>query len=293
MARPPEIPAARGAGGSHGSPWRAAGVAIVAALALGGSGLIAVAVSTEPEAPPQPPAEAAPGDLASLLAEPPGADPDGAGTPGPTSTALPAPPGPGGATASGGPPNPGGTAAPGGTANPGGAPTPGPAATPKPTGPVPLARAEPIGIRIPKIGVRAKTQSLGLDREGMVQVPSLDQAQDAGWFNLGPSPGEAGAALIVGHVDSHKTGPAVFFKLGALRPGDKITVNRKDGKDATFVVDAVKSFPKTAFPTDLVYARTALPTLRVVTCGGRFDAKTGNYPDNIIVFATMAATPQM
>jgi hypothetical protein len=274
MARSPENPAARGAGGSHGSPWRAAGVAVVAALALGGSGLIVVAFTGDTEAPPQPPAEAAPGDLASLLAVPPGTAPT---APAPASaTAIPAP---------------------AGTAAPTGGPTPGapatPAAAPSPTGPAPLPRSEPVGIRIPKIGVKAKTLSLGLDKEGMVQVPSLDQAQHAGWFNLGPSPGEAGAAVVVGHVDSHKTGPAVFFKLGALRPGDKITVNRKDGKDANFVVDAVKSFPKTAFPTDLVYSRTAFPTLRVVTCGGRFDQKTGNYPDNIIVFATIAGAPRL
>jgi sortase (surface protein transpeptidase) len=170
---------------------------------------------------------------------------------------------------------------------------PAPAPRPAPTGPVPLARSEPIGIRIPKIGVEAKTLSLGLDNNGMVAVPPLDQAQHASWFNLGPSPGETGPAVIVGHVDSAKMGPAVFYRLGSLRRGDSISVNRKDGSTVTFVVDAVTSVPKKEFPTDLVYNDTPLPTLRVITCGGKFDRKTGSYPNNIIVFATMTATAQL
>lgn len=90
-------------------------------------------------------------------------------------------------------------------------------------------------------------------------------------------------------MDSAALGPAVFFDLGALTPGDTVTVRRADGVPATFTVDSVKSYPKTAFPTELVYGPSDRPSLRVVTCGGQFDAAAKSYPDNIVVFATLAA----
>ncbi|SCE83026.1 Sortase family protein [Micromonospora viridifaciens] len=103
----------------------------------------------------------------------------------------------------------------------------------------------------------------------------------------GASPGEAGNAVIVGHVDSAKLGPAVFFNLGALQPGDAISVAREDGSTATFTVESVKSYPKATFPTELVYGPADRPGLRVVTCGGAFDQGAGSYVDNVIAFATM------
>ena len=150
-----------------------------------------------------------------------------------------------------------------------------------------FARSEPTDITIPRIGVAAKIMSLGVNPDGTIQVPPLDQAQLAGWYQPGPSPGEIGNSVIVGHVDSAVIGPAVFFHLGALQPGDTIQVTRKDGTVAKFSVDRVESYPKTGFPTELVYGPTDKAALRVVTCGGQFDEKTRSYVNNIIVFATL------
>lgn len=155
--------------------------------------------------------------------------------------------------------------------------------------PAGLARSAPTSIEIPRIGVDATIMSLGTNPDGTVQVPPLDKADQAGWYEPGASPGETGNAVIVGHVDSAALGPAVFFDLGALTPGDTITVRRADGVPATFTVDSVKSYPKTAFPTELVYGPSDRPSLRVVTCGGQFDTAAKSYPDNIVVFATLAA----
>ncbi|MGK5441018.1 class F sortase [Micromonospora sp. URMC 105] len=155
--------------------------------------------------------------------------------------------------------------------------------------PAALSRSDPRTISIPRIGVDAEIMSLGTNPDGTVQVPPLDQAQRAGWYSPGFSPGEAGNAVIVGHVDSAKLGPAVFFELGALQPGDTITVTRADGVKATFTVDEVRSFPKASFPAELVYGPNDKPALRVVTCGGQFDQATGSYPDNVVVLATMTA----
>ncbi|MER5336029.1 class F sortase [Micromonospora sp. NPDC002717] len=152
-----------------------------------------------------------------------------------------------------------------------------------------LARSTPTTISIPRIGVDASIMSLGTNPDGTVQVPPLEQAQRAGWYEPGPSPGEVGNAVIVGHVDSAAIGPAVFFSLGALQPGDKITVTREDGQRVTFTVESVKAYPKTEFPTEQVYGPSDRPGLRVVTCGGIFDEAAGSYPDNVVVFASMTA----
>ncbi|GAB2936118.1 class F sortase [Micromonospora polyrhachis] len=156
-----------------------------------------------------------------------------------------------------------------------------------PAGSTVFARSEPTDITIPRIGVAAKIMSLGVNPDGTIQVPPLDQAQLAGWYQPGPSPGEIGNSVIVGHVDSAVIGPAVFFHLGALQPGDKIQVTRKDRTIAKFRVDSVESYPKTGFPTELVYGPTEKAALRVVTCGGQFDERTRSYVNNIIVFATL------
>ncbi|MCX4470357.1 class F sortase [Micromonospora sp. NBC_01655] len=151
-----------------------------------------------------------------------------------------------------------------------------------------LGRATPTTIAIPRIGVDAPIMTLGTNPDGTVQVPPLEQALSAGWYSPGASPGETGNAVIVGHVDSAKVGgPAVFFELGSLRPGDAITVSRDDGSQVAFTVEEVKAYPKTAFPTELVYGPNDRAGLRVVTCGGQFDEKAGSYRDNVVAFATM------
>ncbi|MDM4720486.1 class F sortase [Micromonospora sp. WMMA1363] len=159
--------------------------------------------------------------------------------------------------------------------------------TDRPT-PAGLSRSAPTRIVIPRIDVDASIMELGTNPDGTVEVPPLDEAQLAGWYEPGASPGEVGNSVVIGHVDSAAIGPAVFFSLGALQPGDTVSVTRADGLQVDFTVETVKSYPKTAFPTELVYGPTDRVGLRVVTCGGIFDRVTGDYPDNIIVFATRA-----
>ncbi|MFI7209731.1 class F sortase [Micromonospora maritima] len=261
------------AGGRHGRPWRAAGAAVVVLLAMVGAGLIGASVRTvPPPTPPQPIAQAGP------VATDPAPDPDAdtettpAGTPTPDGPATPTgaavgSPGPAGAT-------PTGSAVPGSPV----APVAAPAALP---------RSAPTTISIPRIGVSAEIMTLGTNPDGTVQVPPLDQAMKAGWYSPGASPGEVGNAVVVGHVDSAQLGPAVFFNLGALVPGDTVTVARQDGSTATFTVDEVRSYPKTAFPAEQVYGPSDVPGLRVVTCGGVFDRTAGSYLNNIVVYARM------
>jgi sortase (surface protein transpeptidase) len=148
--------------------------------------------------------------------------------------------------------------------------------------------SRPVRILIPAIGVSAPIVPLGLNTDHTVQVPT--SFSDAGWFEPGPEPGERGPALVVGHVDSRR-GPGVFFHLPALRRGDGVRIVLRSGRTLRFVVTSEVEVSKHGFPTGLVYRKTSRPTLRLVTCGGRFDRSTGHYLDNYIVFAWLAGKP--
>jgi hypothetical protein len=150
-----------------------------------------------------------------------------------------------------------------------------------------MARSVPRKILIKSVWINAEVDQVGLARDGTVETPPYERANHAAWYRHGPSPGETGAAVILGHVDSKKD-RAVFFELRRVKPGARIEVTRADGSKAAFKVDSVEQFAKTAFPTARVYGRTRNPTLRLVTCGGRYNAAHDDYPDNIIVFASLA-----
>ena len=150
--------------------------------------------------------------------------------------------------------------------------------------------AEPVSLAIPAIDVRTDLMSLGLNTDGSVEVPPLEEDDRAGWYEPGPEPGAVGPAVILGHVDSARWGPGVFFDLGAMRKGDEISVTRADGTVAVFAVDRVERHPKDDFPTIEVYGNTERPELRLITCGGAFDSGARSYEDNVIVFASLVDT---
>jgi sortase (surface protein transpeptidase) len=110
----------------------------------------------------------------------------------------------------------------------------------------------------------------------------------AGWVSEGPTPGALGPAVIAGHV-TWNGAPAIFHRLGTMRPGDQVTVTRKDGKTAVFTVTRVARFSKSQFPSRAVYGRIDHAGLRLITCGGTYDAARHRYLDNVVVFARLAA----
>jgi hypothetical protein len=148
----------------------------------------------------------------------------------------------------------------------------------------------PARLEIPRIGVSTGLQRLGRAKDGTVGVPRGPRRWDtAGWY-AGPGgtrPGDPGSAVILGHVDS-RSGPAVFYRLRELRPGDRVEVVQAGGARARFTVDRVERYPKRRFPTDDVYYPTLTPRLRLVTCGGEFDRAAGSYRDNVIAFASLS-----
>ncbi|MFE9462722.1 class F sortase [Streptomyces virginiae] len=140
-------------------------------------------------------------------------------------------------------------------------------------------------IRIPTISVDAPVMTVGLDAEGWIDAPPPQERNLAGWYLNGISPGQRGSAVIVGHVDNAQ-GPAVFYGLGSVKPGNRIEVERYDGRTAVFEVYGVEVFSKEAFPGSRVYGDTGHAELRVITCGGGY-SKARGYDGNVVVFARM------
>jgi LPXTG-site transpeptidase (sortase) family protein len=149
-----------------------------------------------------------------------------------------------------------------------------------------MPASEPTELRIPKIGAKSSLIPLGLNPDETVEVPPVEQPMQAGWYKLARTPGEAGPAVVLGHVDGNKQ-PGIFFRLKELAQGDEVEVSRKDGTTAKFRVRRTEQIAKNSFPTEAVYGETEEPELRLITCGGSYDQSARSYRDNIIVYATL------
>lgn len=149
-----------------------------------------------------------------------------------------------------------------------------------------LAASRPVSIDVPAIEVRAPVHQVGIAPDGSIGVPDAGRAQEAGWYDQGPTPGQYGPAVIVGHVDT-TTGPAVFHHLKEVRAGDRVEVTREDGSVAIFEVNEVERFDKEKLPADEIYGDFSRPSLRLITCGGRWVGGATGYADNVVVFASL------
>lgn len=164
-----------------------------------------------------------------------------------------------------------------------------PVAAPLPASPAPalqLPPSTPVRVTIPALGVRSQVMKLGLEQDGSMEVPP--GGYPVGWYGGSPTPGQLGPAVLAGHVDWDGE-PGAFYGLREMLAGDEIVVERADGTSATFRVDAVEEHAKDAFPSDAVYDDIAHAGLRLITCGGNFDEDTGDYTDNVIVFASLSS----
>lgn len=144
--------------------------------------------------------------------------------------------------------------------------------------------ARPARVRIPTLGVDADLVGLGLNPDRSMEVPDFGRA---GWYELGPRPGAPGPAVIAAHVDS-VDGPDVFHRLTELERGDTIVVEHADGSRSRFVVRDAEQRRKEDLPVDRIWNDTDRAVLRLITCGGRFDAQERSYDSNVIVYAASA-----
>jgi Sortase domain len=154
-----------------------------------------------------------------------------------------------------------------------------------------LRYSSPVSIEIPAIGVHSVLLHLGVKPDGTMQVPPLQRRPSAAaWYKYSVTPGQIGTSVIEGHVDNRR-GPAVFYRLGALRPGDIINVRLADGITAVFRVTGVRQYLKSKFPAKTVYRdATRFAALRLITCGGAFDYATSQYLSSTVVYAFLVSS---
>lgn len=152
-----------------------------------------------------------------------------------------------------------------------------------PAGPT-MPRSVPTRLRIPSLAVNAPFTDLAVGADGRLTPPPANDPNMVGWFKGGVTPGERGAAIVAGHLDT-KTGPAVFLQLQFLKPGATVDITRADGSVATFKVDTVETFSKAKFPDKRVYSDTPSAQLRLITCGGPYNKTAKDYEDNVVAFA--------
>ncbi|MEU4086989.1 class F sortase [Streptomyces aureus] len=146
-----------------------------------------------------------------------------------------------------------------------------------------MPRSRATRLRIPSLDVDAPVIGLRLDRDRRLTAPPVDDPKPVGWYTDGPTPGERGTALVVGHRDT-RTGPAVFAPIERIRTGARVEARREDGRTAVYTVYAVRTYAKAHFPDQEVYGNRGRPELRLITCGGAYDHTTG-YAANVIAFA--------
>lgn len=145
----------------------------------------------------------------------------------------------------------------------------------------------PSRVRIDALGIDAPIVALGVAPSGEMEVP--ENAETVAWYAYGPSPGQAGSAVLAAHVD-YDGRPGVFFRLTRLRAGDAVVVEFVDSHAQTFVVEERASISKKALPIDELFRREGAPTLTLITCGGDFDAATRSYRNNVVVLAAPERT---
>lgn len=152
-----------------------------------------------------------------------------------------------------------------------------------------FARSAPVHLRIPAVDIEADFEApLGLNEDQTVEVP--DSFWKVGWYKHGATPGEIGPSVVLGHVDSWE-GPAIFWPLRQLTPGDRVEIERADGTTAIFEVEALEQYSQDDFPTELVYGPIDFAGLRLVTCTGTYDHGTQKYSHNLVVYARLVTEP--
>ena len=146
-----------------------------------------------------------------------------------------------------------------------------------------VADRTPVSLRIPALGEEAPIILAGVEDNGEMEIP--DNVTDVAWYKYGPTPGEAGSAVLAAHVDLAGQGPGVFFELGTLEPGSLILVDYDDGTTGSFRAEARAVYEKSELPTEAIFSRQGPPVLTLITCGGDFNRSLGSYESNIVVYA--------
>jgi hypothetical protein len=145
----------------------------------------------------------------------------------------------------------------------------------------------PVRVTLPSVGVDARVRPVGVAADGQMEIPA--DPRELGWYEFGPTPGDdaGGSVVVAGHLDSDRFGLGPLVRLRDIRPGDTVGVRLADGTTATYQVRGIERFDRAALP-ERIFSRGGPERLRIVTCGGEYDAAAGGYQQNLVVTAEPA-----
>ena len=152
-----------------------------------------------------------------------------------------------------------------------------------------VAPVAPVGLTVEAAGIDAGIEPLRVV-DGAMQDPSGPWV--VAWYeNLGTL-GRAGNVVMAGHIDYWNVGPAVFYNLSTLEPGDEIVLSGEDGKTYPFAVEWVRQYDSASMPLDEVAGPTEGQSVTLITCGGAFDYANGLYLQRTVVRANQTGPAQ-
>ena len=169
-----------------------------------------------------------------------------------------------------------------------------PSSIPAASSPTPSPVADvvsPNRIDIPKLRTSAPIVKVGTTADRELEVPQ-DPAT-VGWWRYGAKPGaRVGTAILAGHIN-YAGVKGAMADIGQLNPGDEVDVYGVQNADhrhlVKFSVTGVRTYHKSRLPYAQIFDQKSVGRIVIVTCGGPFDASTGNYRDNIVFFAVPKA----
>jgi len=164
---------------------------------------------------------------------------------------------------------------------------PSPTVPPTPTADPFYTTGPPVRLEIPAIGVVASVELVGLTRDRAMDVPK--GWMNVGWYRDGYRPGEPGNAVFAGHLDTSSGGPAVFWSLDQLQPGDEVIVSYQNGDRYTFLVEGQEMYQYDAQGPiiDRIFGDSLTADLNLVTCDGAWDHGQATYTHRLVVFTTL------
>ncbi|CAH1199322.1 hypothetical protein PAECIP111890_01563 [Paenibacillus sp. JJ-223] len=143
---------------------------------------------------------------------------------------------------------------------------------------------KPVRLCIPSVNLSAPVVPVDVQKDGRLGVPKSSEI--AGYFAGGVLPGEAGNALISGHVDDYK-GPGVFYPLKKLKPGAFVLLFDESNRSLVYQVESVESYFTDEAPLDRIFGETSDFRLNLITCTGIYNRAKKEHEQRLIVYTRL------
>ncbi|MGH2616455.1 MAG: class F sortase [Thermomicrobiales bacterium] len=151
-----------------------------------------------------------------------------------------------------------------------------------------VAGVAPIALQVDKFGIDAPIE-LGAVVDGIMQDPSGPWV--VSWYDGLGKIGEGGNVIVAGHVDYYTVGPAVFWDVGKLVPGDVIRLIGEDGQSYEYAVEWLEYYDAASLTPEIIQTDivgdTGQESLTIITCGGVFDPATAQYNERWVLRANL------